>query len=121
MDRLERWVLQDRHDVVADATAILEQHGQAAQCLPVGPAGVDAEAILFRLGLPGDRLEKVADIGADPEVLQLPRVDPDLRLEALHRPVPFAARDSAAAVRSAAASQVKSAARRGPAGNRQAA
>src|SRR5439155_1633857 len=82
--------------------------------LGIRQAGVDPEAVTLRFGTLRDRLEEVSDVRPDPEVLQLAGVDSDRRAPVVHLSTPRAARASAAAVRSAALSQVNSAARSGP-------
>ena len=97
----------------------LEVRGERRNRLAVRLPRVDAKPVVRRLRPHRDRLEQVADVGADPEVHELPGVHSDERGRAVHRSAPNAAAESAAAVRSAASFHVKSAARRRPASRKE--
>src|SRR6266545_460117 len=92
----------------------LEVGGQVRKRVAVGAMRVHAEVIGARLGKLADRLEQVTDVGPDPVVLELARVDADAR----HGDGSPAASASTAAVPRAAASQENFAARSGPAAAR---
>src|SRR5262249_8736251 len=93
----------------------LELGGHRGKDLPVLSAQVDPKAESLGLGPRRHGLEEAPDVGADPAIADLARVDSDERRPAAGHAASSAASARAASVAAAAASHEKRAARTGPA------